>query len=276
MPWKSYRRSWKSSFLKNYRYRAQRSAYGAKRSSSRSAGYRKYRRALPNLTRTPVKNHARINGVKSRLNNRPEHKFTESSSVFGVVTLNAINILFSLNGIHENGGGGYVSYFQDTIQGVGPAEYIGSRINALYFNLNFDVALNGNAADAPIPYAWFRLMILIPRWKTNIEDTNVPSIPVDNVSEIDTKGWNVQFDKVYHMSTGSIEAATATTNASVPRKFRLKLPCRQTINRTSVLDPNGDPVPTWQWTRDMFVVIVSDSSLFTINNLYVKFNYRDP
>lgn len=250
----------------------------AKRSGKKwSRSKKKYQKGAKNLSRRPVKGHAIIKGVKSKLNNKPEIKYTETIYPSTVILANNVYFLFNLNGFQNDPVTTQpILFYNMPGQGIGEHDFIANQINSYYMQLNFNIHLEDAVYDAQDFFATFRVMILSPKQLVPTVGGVFPPVPGDMVTEIDKKQWNIQYDKVFTDYTGSRNDQVPMTTASKPHWFRIKIPCKATVNLTSISLPGPFVRNYFQFKKDLYVMIITNSNYYEVSEVYTRFVYRDP
>lgn len=202
-------------------------------------------------------------GVKKRLDNRPELKFTivEVYAISSIIGNTSYQILFNPNTQYF----GTSSFFIETPSpGIGEQQYIGHQINSMYvqFRIQLAVLLQDTRFDH------VRIVLARPKLTApiNLTSGGLPALPTGHLGFIDTKHWNVMFDKTYAMTTGF---AFSTGNYSVGKIFTFNIPLRETIETspTSV---------RFLWDRPPVLLGITQNAQIGVVGFTSKFFYRDP
>lgn len=199
----------------------------------------------------------KVRGIRHKLDNRPEMKFTLANwyTAIAVPQTAWINIWGNNNRWDAS------NYcIRAPTVGTGQAQYIGTQLNSLYA----DVRIYG-WVDYTIVPPLFALRLSVHRSRTAQNyDTQPEYVMPGNGSMVepwDTKLWDLYFDKVYTMSYNA-------GNASSPKLWRFKIPLKQTLTlKDNVL----------KYEYPIFIsATCTHNNGFIIKQIFCKFYYKDP
>lgn len=212
--------------------------YGSKR---KFGSKRKIRRVKP------VSGRMKVKGWKTRTNNRPEIKRVSYSSAsinirtyaFWDANMTAnpnVSLLWSNNGTDAQPGP--QPWYPFPAQGVGQNQFIGTKYKMLYVELMTSLAFNPQVI--PTLSQDILRIFLIKERQPNQPYAGAGTVFVNGAffSPIDTKKWDVQFDKFYNLQTG-LQSSDGhggyygTTQASGPFKFRWIIPMRHNMEQNN-------------------------------------------
>lgn len=183
----------------------------------------------------------RLKGAYGPVSNGHEMKWTTYSVAPDALNIPSLYvsaqplIIWSTVGVDQNG----VSYYTFPTSGVGQNQCIGTIYNSLYVDLSFRVAslLTSNEL-----YDCVRVLVIKGKQQgisyTQLLFSNILCNPADVLSAVDTKKWEVIYDKNH--------TATFPTKSSfgpgygyfyqpvLPRNHCIRIPLQQTVNLNSL------------------------------------------
>lgn len=216
----------------------------------------------------------RVTGVKTRLDYRPELKFT----VFNPGTKNipryntnfqadpGLGIIWSNNGEFTPG----TRWFTQPTAGTAETQLIGTKFNSLWaqVNIRFFRQIGVN-----IQILQFGLRVIMIREKQKNQDFANPAdifYSDDYLSPIRNKDWHVMMDKNYEFTTGWTQTLPAVVNGLIaPAKvMRFLIPLKKTL----YVEPGNNNLFPY---KIYLLAFTTDANLLTatINCTYF---YRDP
>lgn len=225
--------------------------------------------------------------MKRRVNNRPETKRTvylgTQKLVPNLTGLDAglaaggvqVGLLWSNNGVDTIGG----NWFPQPTQGVGQNQVIGTKYNIRYCELTMLLQPTG---AAPTNLVDCLRIILIRERQPNTTIAN--AFGVGNIlkfanflAPVDTKNWDVQFDKIYTYTTGLSTVTNPGTNniqtmMPRPKIFRFIIPLKDTLEIQQI-GVNNEP-----FTHRMYLYCFTntDVSYWVSPGISAIYYYRDP
>lgn len=222
----------------------------------------------------------KVKGWKSKLNYRKEIKFTTQQALFvGPSTTGAISSFLTNslgttiwgNNILDPTGVGYLAFPQ---QGTGNGQIDGTKYNSLYAEVIFDIVKT--SSNANLYEEGFRLMVIKKR------DPNVPFTGAAVYTfqayngPLNSKNYDVQFDKAYFWTTGSATNPVAGTNSLQSlfpkrKRFRFIIPLKKTMTLQAVSAAGAFPLPIYI----IAVAINSDTSV-VVTSIVTTYFFRDP
>lgn len=249
-----------------------RSKFLARYNKSRSNLRRKRRfprKKAPYRSKFKPFNVTRFKGISRRLNNRPEIKQTLSNINDETLAGPGSTALFNNNALAAAGN---TYWTAPGSQGVGSTQYIGVKINALFFDVVFSLNSLNAALVLAVP-SQYKFRIAVCRYRDTLDPNGAMPFPMTSwLTPIDTRSWDVWYDKQFVMKSGKSVVGVPLTMQSSPRKFRFRFPCKQTT--TPFLNGASNAI-TFNTTFGVW--IFSDSNnVYQIQDRSVKFFYRDP
>lgn len=209
-----------------------------------------------------------VKGIKKPLNRNSELKSLTSAIVSATSILNnQFTLIWDSNGTIAG-----VPYITAPAQGVAAGQFIGAEINAMYCDVRFTILPTGLEANGDFSEA---LRIVIMRSRTPGQDnTNYPAVPNNLHTPIDTKLWDLWYDKVKVLTTGQTitTGAGPTLHTSLtppPFYMRVVVPCKQSLEQKAgrVILP---------YPIIIAAISLTSSTSWIVNRVHTRFCYRDP
>lgn len=243
---------WRKKYLRSYR----RYPSYARRSLSIKRSYpMKYRTKTRSRTpihrgglRRPTGRTTKLFGIRTRRNTKPEQKNIVLSTPGFRIRNASWTVLWSTFGVDPNG----IEFFPMPSQGTGVHDIIGRKFNSKFVDVKFNIRFNTltttngwNSNEMPPSYFMYRIVVLRQRTRQSlVNSSDLPSSDYLTLNtSLDSKKWDIQYDRVHTLATGAkmqiSNAATADpkymlldgpTIPSRPKRFRFKIPIKQTIN----------------------------------------------
>lgn len=221
----------------------------------------------------------KVRGFRKKLDHRAEMKWTYYISTQNYPILGqggAPTTIWDCNG-RDPTNAQYIRlpYYTGTTGGevadrIGQSGLIGIKFNSLYA----EIRVTGRIyADVATQEETLRVMIL--RMRNPAQDgTNYAPLPTRLVEPVDTKLWDLWYDKYYNMTTGCTlnytiggQGYTYQSLAPKPMYWRFKIPLRQTMNLKASRIIYPYPI---------VICALSRHGTFRITEQSCKFYYRDP
>lgn len=198
-----------------------------------------------------------VAGIRKRLNNKPELKYTLVSSVTIAPITADFGVLWNPNSVY--GATTTRCIGNPTTGDTSQNGYIGTKINALYAIVRFIVgaSANNNANEG--------LRVCVVRPKVTLSSNAIGPMPPSAagiMSFWNDKDWKIYYDRTFGFLTGDNQTPT--------KFFEFKIPLRETMSKT--LDVNQ----YFMWDRPPQIWIVSQNAQLSVYGFSCKFFYRDP
>lgn len=249
---------------------------------------KRYRKSYRHRGRA-VKQVRKVKGLRSKLNNKPEMKFTHYESNLVPVNLpGATTTAIWANQGRDAGGGTNYFITPPTPANGTESGYVGAQYNSLYADVRFIVesqTMNDAIASGNLSYHdQFRLMVVRMRQPYTIWNQDPgfleATMPALTCTPIDTKQWDVWLDKQYTFANGLTDTIVpgmglttgVTTLRSGPITFKFKVPLKQTIRPVI---QGGIATLTYKYLV-LICILPAVSGLIRVTELHCKFYYRDP
>lgn len=237
-------------------------------------------------------------GWKTRLNTRPETKYTVylANANIAIRTFANNGTRIWSTGETDVNGNSVISW---PVQGNNNGQVEGTKWNSMYIEIIFDIRWSGTPAETAAASFWDTLRFIIVRARDS--NTPLPSVNTLFVAQVGTalpinsKLWDIHCDRIYQYTTGGISLANLGTITQVdadpppnvnqvdtritglqtlaPRakRFRIVMPFRHTF---SIVPPNSiNAVPN---DISIFAYTLVNNNLFTVFNISTTLYYKDP
>lgn len=260
-------------FRKKYR---QKRKYPGKRNFRRKYGSKKKIRKV-----RPVSGRMRVKGWKTKTNNRPEMKRTSYSSASinirtyaywdaNMLATPNTSLLWSNNGVDRVP----VPWFPWPVQGVGQNQFIGTKYKTIYVELMTSIAFNPQIIPA-LSQDIMRIFLIKERQPNQLYQ-NATDVFVNGAffSPIDSKKWDVQFDKFYNLQTG-LQSSDGhgnfygTAQASGPFKFRWIIPMKHNMEAST------NPVQ-FPYRFYLVAIVAGSDNQWATTSLNAIWYFKDP
>jgi len=236
-----------------------------------------------------------VKGWKTRLNKKPETKFTTYLSPDTPAMPNWNTGILAIWSTNQPDGAGNLRFTWPT-NGNGGNQFEGTKWNGLYIELVFDFKITATPANISLSSAndTFRLIMVRPRDRNigppvaaNLLTANGPIFPVNS------KLWDIHLDRTYQFTTGLTSTRTTgfirapvnpspdnavdevttgvTTIGPRSKRFRMIIPMKHTF---SVVAPNAAdvlPYPIY-----LLGYMRTNNAIWSIVDLCSTFYFRDP
>lgn len=236
-------------------------AKGKKRSYKKKYK-RKYKKMYKKKYRGKYKrsyrsSYTKVKGLKHKLDNSPEMKFTIRSwtTAFNVKS-DTWTIIWSNNNQYD------ASNFMINwpTQGTQQNQFIGNQINSLYADVRFVMDIDAVNMTSGL----VRLAVVRQRQSLNYNSVvNQQILPVNLCEPFNTKAWDVMYEKVIPMMNN-------TTGNRTPQKiYRFKIPLRETL---TVM-----PDATFRFEYPVYIIATCGTQNgAVVYTVVCKFFYKDP
>lgn len=215
----------------------------------------------------------RVNGVKTRLDIRPELKYTvfnpgsKNIPRFSDVNLDpGLSIIWSNNGVFSAGN----PWFPQPTAGVGEQQLVGTKFNSLWGQINVRFF---RQPGVNIQIFQFGLRIIMIREKQKNQDFSLATdflYSNNYLSPIRSKDWTVLMDKNYEYTTGWTQNLPSVVNtlAAPCKLFRLLVPLKKTL----YVEPGNDNL----FPKKIYLLaFTTDANLMSVN-VNCTYFYQDP
>lgn len=271
-----FRRSMKRKLRRLFR-RTRRSAF------KRTFGTRKHR--IPKVK--PVSLRRKVKGIKKRLNNRPEMKRTvyvgQQTAIRTMANWDAglANGILNTSLIWANNfnDAGITPWFPQPGQGPAENQMIGTKYNLKYAELTFILEPMLNQPTGFVDS--IRLILIKERQSRQIitgPGAGAPTILrfTNFHAPVDTKKWDVQYDKIFPYTTGITTTAVPVGNVfnslvPKPKIFRFIIPLKETLEYAL-------PAINTPFTNSMYLFAFTHTqdNYWFIRPASCIYYYRDP
>lgn len=229
----------------------------------------------------PITGRSKIKGWKTRLNRRPETKYTtyayaNGNNVFFPIR-NWTSIgqgavmtrIFSCNTLDDQG----VGMIQHPRQGDAGGNIDGIKYNSLYAEVCFDIYKRPDVADQNLS-DMIRIFCVRQRDRAiPLDPTNIFTVQARPNAPIAAKIVDIQMDKFYSTTTGYSPAGLAYTSLwPKTKRFRMIIPLRHTMN----LQPNINTANAFPLDISIFAFSLGTDNVWVVSNLNVTYYFRDP
>lgn len=135
------------------------------------------------------------------------------------------NCLWANNGVSTGGG---AAWFIPPIQGTGATQVVGTKYNMKYVEVLIPI-VNDTTVNSGTDCDFLRVWIIKERVK-NIAPSIANTFDANNFfAPINTKDWDVQFDKIYPINLGVLAGNMQCLTKGVPKLFRFIIPLKETL-----------------------------------------------
>lgn len=278
-------------FLRRVKKRLRR-LFRRKRSNfKRTFGMKK--RKIPKVK--PIYGRKKIKGIRKRVNNKPETKSNtyigESSSIKNYIEFNTDliaattyphvvrNTIFTLNGRDLNASP--APWYIQPGQGTGPNQIVGEKYNLRYAEVCFTLHPLYTLSPSFTSTDSLRIIIVKERLARTDLSGALGGLGIilqfmDFLAPVDTKRWDVQYDKVWTFQTGRTDKPGAgtyewTSLVPKPKLFRFIIPLKETMEYQIVPNVN-------LFSNNLYIFAFTDrnSQYWGYRNLSATYYYRDP
>lgn len=218
-----------------------------------------------------------VKGFRERLQEKKEMRFTQyqytpatANFIPAYVSANPL-IIWSNDGLDLNA----KPFFNQPTQGTSRNQFLGDKFNMLYADVAF--VINQRNAGTILPSTINdQVRVLVIRRKDDVTPFTTANIFRDVnsfLSDVETKMWEVQYDKFFAWSTGFTTTSGGTTVTSIQSKsklFRMTIPLQQTMTLST------DQTP---FSEDQQVYIIAyaclNANLFEANAVHATYYFKD-